>query len=301
LLESPDGVRETLDHGIASVTLAVPARNAAATIERCLAAVGELDPAPGRVLVVDDGSVDATPRLAAAAGAEVVSVPMRGGLGRARNLALSACGTDHLAFLNADCYPAPDWLGRLVEALEATAGSVAGGRQLEIRHSTAAERWKAVNLRQDCGDQALVDPDFLSGGNLLVAVTTLRGVWFDPRHRTAYEDVDFCRRLRAVGGHLVYEPRATVLHDHAETLWSLPRKVWSYGAPSPRVGPARTLPEAVRAFVRMHRRPGDQVAQALRRDLRRRSAGFVALDLYLLAASFWFFCLGALSPRRHRR
>ncbi len=219
------------------VTIAIPARNAARTISSCLDAVFALDPQADRVIVLDDHSTDDTPALARSLGAEVVAVPDPGGLGIARNTALRVCRSRYLAFLNADCYPDPDWLSRLRHTLVMQGATVAGGRQLELRRSSLAERWKAVHLRQDLGTAQIVDPDFLSGGNLLIDIEQVGPVRFDDRFVSAYEDVDFCRRLRGHGRKLVYEPAATVGHDHAETLATLPRKVWSYGVNSRAIGP----------------------------------------------------------------
>ncbi|MCA2211329.1 glycosyltransferase family 2 protein [Jidongwangia harbinensis] len=270
------------------VTVFVPARNEQRTLARCLAAVAASTVRPARVVVLDDRSTDRTARIARAAGAEVVQVPGAGGLGVARSLALDSCTTRYLAFLNADCYPEPDWLDTLLPVL-ADGAAVAGGRQEELRAETLAERWKAVHLRQDRGTTDLDDPDHLSGGNLLLDVTRLAGVRFDPRYTIAYEDVDFCRRLRAAGGRLAYRPAAVVWHDHRETLRTLPRKVWSYGAFSHAVNAGSPGVGPVRAALRMHRRPHDQIRTAIGADLRARRPAFLAVDLFLLIASVSLF------------
>jgi mycofactocin glycosyltransferase len=272
------------------VTVFVPARNAERTLGRCLAAVAASRVTPHRVVVLDDRSADATAAIARAAGADVVPVPGNGGLGTARNLALDTCATRHLAFLNADCYPRPDWIEVLLRALVGGA-AVAGGRQEELRRATLAERWKALHLRQDRGHGDLDDPDHLSGGNLLLDTTRVAGIRFDPGYAIAYEDVDFCRRLRAAGGGLAYRPAAVVWHDHREALRTLPLKVWSYGAfsrtvdaGSPGIGP-------LRAALRMHRRPHDQIRTAIYADLRAGRPAFLAVDLFLLAASVRLFVM----------
>jgi GT2 family glycosyltransferase len=176
---------------------------------------------------------------------------------------------------------------------------MAGGRQFELRRDTWAERWKAIHLRQDKGDAPLVDPDYLSGGNLVIDCRRVAKLRFDERYTVAYEDVDFCRRARAAGLHLVYEPSAIVHHDHRETLWTLPSKVWSYGSSSRSLG-IRTRTDVVRAFVRMHLRPHDQVRVALRADWRHARLRFLLIDLYLLLASLSLFVASAIAPSRLR-
>ena len=274
---------------VARTTLVIPAHNAARTIGSCLAAVSAMDARPGRVVVLDDRSADSTAALARSAGAEVVAVPADGGLGRARNLGILLAADGLLAFLNADCRPRPSWLGLLLTAMEQTGAAVVGGRQVELRHGTWAERWKALHLRQDLGDQPITDPDFLSGGNLVVDPAKLSGVRFDTRFCEAYEDVAFCRALRAAGRHLLYEPAAVVGHDHNETLRTLPRKVWSYGIHSRSVGPVTSIRDVPGAFLRMHTRPHDQVRRALSHDLRCARSWSFLIDMYLLAASLGLF------------
>jgi GT2 family glycosyltransferase len=246
-------------------------------------------PRPWRVIVLDDRSTDDTAALARRHRADVIAVPAEGGLGRARNLGLSLGGPGLVAFLNADCLPRVGWLAVLTSRLGSTGAAVAGGKQVELRKETWAERWKAIHLRQDLGDLPLLNPDFLSGGNLLIDTGQLGDVQFDVSFRTAYEDVAFCRALRSQGSLLLYEPGAIVDHDHSETLRTLPLKVWSYGINSRRVGPVSCLRAVPQAFLRMHRRPHDQVRVALIDDLRQVRIWSLLIDLYLLAASFRLF------------
>jgi glycosyltransferase involved in cell wall biosynthesis len=283
------GDRMSTPIGDVGTTVAIPARNASGTIGRCLDAVWALDHRPVRVLVLDDGSSDMTATIARSRGAEVVAVPNGGGLGRARNLGLSECRTPFLAFLNADCYPRFDWLSTLGAVLLSTGAAAVGGRQVELRLGTWAERWKALHLRPDLGDQRVIGPDYLSGGNLLLEMSQAREVPFGDQYRTAYEDVAFCRSLRETGRLLVYDPAAIVEHDHRETMRTLPRKVWSYGVHSRAVGPVQSVWQAPRAFVRMHRRPNDHLRLALPDDVRQGRIGYVLIDTYLLCASLAFF------------
>jgi glycosyltransferase involved in cell wall biosynthesis len=97
----------------------VPARDAAATLPRTLAGVaaqaldGEFE-----TIVVDDASSDATATIAEAAGARVIRHAEPLGPGRARNAGAAAASGDALAFVDADCVPAPGWLAAGLEALE---------------------------------------------------------------------------------------------------------------------------------------------------------------------------------------
>jgi GT2 family glycosyltransferase len=88
------------------VSVVIPARNAASTLAATLDALG----ASGvEVVVVDDGSVDGTASVAERHGARTVRLE-GSGPGAARNAGAAATSGEALAFLDADCVPAPGWL-----------------------------------------------------------------------------------------------------------------------------------------------------------------------------------------------
>jgi glycosyltransferase involved in cell wall biosynthesis len=92
-----------------SISVIVPAHQAAATIGETLASVRGQSRAADELLVVDDGSTDATGAIATAAGAKVISRP-NGGVAAALNAGLAAALGDLVAFLDADDLWAPDCL-----------------------------------------------------------------------------------------------------------------------------------------------------------------------------------------------
>jgi cellulose synthase/poly-beta-1,6-N-acetylglucosamine synthase-like glycosyltransferase len=101
------------------VSVIVPARDAEATLPRALAGLAgqELDE-PFEVIVVDNGSRDGTPALAEGSPAVTRVVRRRRGEGpgAARNAGVQAASGSVLAFLDADCCPAPGWLAAGVSA-----------------------------------------------------------------------------------------------------------------------------------------------------------------------------------------
>ena len=109
------------------ISVVIPARDAAATLPRTLAALAAQEGTPEfEVVVVDDGSVDATARVAEEAGARVV---LEGGRGPAlaRNAGARAGQGEVLAFTDADCFPAPGWLAaawRAVAGADLVQGAV---------------------------------------------------------------------------------------------------------------------------------------------------------------------------------
>lgn len=129
---TPPAPRSTPDD-VRPVVLFLPAHDESATVARVVRRV------PARVagrrvrcLVVDDGSTDATARLAGEAGAEVVSLPSNQGLGAAVRCGLAeALARDAavVAFCDADGEYAPEELERLVApVLDGRADYVVGSR-----------------------------------------------------------------------------------------------------------------------------------------------------------------------------
>jgi glycosyltransferase involved in cell wall biosynthesis len=109
------------------IAIVVSAYNEADRLGDTLAAVAEAFPG-ARVLVADDHSEDATPRVAAAAGAEVVRAPRHVGKGGANTLAvrrLEQGAMPTVVLCDGDLGASARELPRLVEALERGEGDLA--------------------------------------------------------------------------------------------------------------------------------------------------------------------------------
>ena len=184
------------------VSVIVPARNAAATLGRTLAALAQqtLD---HEAIVVDDASTDET---AAIAGRYGVTVIAAGGDGpsRARNLGAAAAGGDWLAFTDADCFPRPDWLA----AATAMEADVVQGPVVPEREPGPFERTVSLAHPSPLYETA----------NLVV-----RREWFDRvggfeawllplASKELGEDVWLGWRLRRAGARLAWAPDAIVEH-----------------------------------------------------------------------------------------
>lgn len=109
------------------VSVVIPARDAARTLPATLAALAaQRFAGTHEVIVVDDRSRDATAEIARERGARVLATSGNAGPAEARNAGVAAAGAPLIAFTDADCVPAPDWLARGVAALRAGADLVQG-------------------------------------------------------------------------------------------------------------------------------------------------------------------------------
>ncbi|HTI33046.1 MAG TPA: glycosyltransferase [Miltoncostaea sp.] len=99
------------------MTVVVCSKDGAATIDRTLASLARQTFADRlEVVVVDDGSADATAAVAARRGATVVRNDRNLGLAASRNRGVAASSAPVVAFIDDDCEADPRWAERLLAA-----------------------------------------------------------------------------------------------------------------------------------------------------------------------------------------
>ncbi len=110
-----------------TVSVIVPARDAAAHLPALLDALAAQRTRPAEVILVDDRSRDGTVALArASAVVDTVVAAAGAGPGAARNAGAAIATGDVLAFTDADCSPTPGWLEAGLQAIAAGADVVQG-------------------------------------------------------------------------------------------------------------------------------------------------------------------------------
>ncbi len=194
----------------------VPALDEADRIEACLAALrvaGGAVQGDVHVVVVDDGSSDATARLAEAllrswSDRHTVIAGRAAGVGWARRvgfehaLAAAGCADALIATTDADSRVAPDWLAVLHTRLDAghrvIAGDVHLERGVDRRVALArAERLLARHAALPADEAAAPHPHF-AGSNLAFRADTLQALGPLPTP-VALEDQALWERCRALG------------------------------------------------------------------------------------------------------
>jgi len=248
---------------VPDVRVIVPARDAAATLPRTLAALAaQTTSATAEVVVVDDCSRDATARVARDAGARVVRLGTPAGPGAARNAGAAGATAPALAFTDADCVPRRGWLEHGLACLERGADLVQGAVHPE-RPPGPYDRTVAVTAPSPLFQTASLFVRrelFARLGGFPPGVTPFGG-------KELGEDVLFGHAALAAGARTAFAPEAAVEH-----------------AVEPR-GPLAFAAERARlvAFPELTRRaPGLRAAYARRLFLTRRSGAF---DLALAGAA----------------
>ena len=84
------------------ISIIVPVHNGGADFQQCLLSLAQARPAPGEIIVIDDGSNDGSAELAEKFGAKVLRTKAARGPAHARNLGAREANGDILFFVDAD-------------------------------------------------------------------------------------------------------------------------------------------------------------------------------------------------------
>jgi cellulose synthase/poly-beta-1,6-N-acetylglucosamine synthase-like glycosyltransferase len=216
------------------VSVIVPVRDGESTIADCLDAILATDYPPDRreVLVVDNGSSDATAALIQARRVRYLREPRRG-VSQARNLGIATSRGEILAFVDADCLVEPQWLTELVRPFEdPEVGAVAGDLQ-HVAPTTPAERQAARLLGNWQRFAFNSNPAYPITANAAYRREVLDRIGgFDP-HMTRAQDVELGLRFQECSDRrLAYAERATAHHRNRTTQRGFFRQQlgWAYGA-----------------------------------------------------------------------
>lgn len=172
-----------------SVSIVIPAYNAAATLAAALASVRQQAHPVAEVIVIDDGSTDGTADVAQAAARQVPGVQLvrqaNAGPAAARNRGLALAAGDLVAFLDADDLWPPGGLAVLagVLAAEPSLGAVLGHTR---------DLWEVAEEAPRLGPAYL---SFNVGGALFRRSVFERVGVFDPALRNVGEDIDLWVRI----------------------------------------------------------------------------------------------------------
>ena len=242
------------------------------------------------MIVVDDGSQDATAAIARAAPGPVTVITQAArGPAAARNLGVSHAHGDRLAFCDADVYPHPGWLAAGARALTDHAlvqgrvtpdpGAERGPFDRSLHIDGAVGLWETANLFVT---RAL----FERVGGFQTWIAPRRGkalaedVWFGHRALRAGARAAFC--AEALADHAVFPRAAARLHRRAGPAALLP----GHGRADARAAGGVSLAppySSTRAAPRFDLAVGGALAAARAgTGRRRRAAGLLAVAPYAL-------------------
>ena len=223
-----------------SVAVVVPAYNEERVIVQTIASLLAGDhPEPFEIIVVDDGSSDATYRVAreAFAGEPRVRVYTKanGGKPAALNFGVARTQAEIVVALDADTVFARDTINKLIRHFaDPRVGAVAGNAKVGNRVNLMT-RWQALEYitSQNLDRRAF---DVL---NCITVVPGAVGAWRRElieraggfTHLTLAEDADLTLAIRKLGYAIVYEDEAVALTEAPDTVRGFIRQRyrWMYG------------------------------------------------------------------------
>ncbi|HEX5419142.1 MAG TPA: glycosyltransferase [Gammaproteobacteria bacterium] len=212
------------------VSVVVCSYNGSRTIRDTLAGLEALDYPSYEVIVVDDGSTDATAQIAAEYDVTLISTPNRG-LAEARNTGWKRASGEIIAYIDDDAYPDVHWLRYLAYTFMTTGYGGVGGPNI----APAEDGPLADCVANAPGGPVHVlisdtEAEHIPGCNMAIRRDALESIGgFDPRYRAAGDDVDVCWRLQERGWKIGFHAAAMDWHHRRGSIKAYWRQQQGYG------------------------------------------------------------------------
>ncbi len=200
-----------------TVSVIVPAYNAAATIGKTLEALSKQNCfQPFEVIVVDDGSSDNTADIVSSFALVRYVRQDNAGPASARNHGAQLAQGEYLAFTDSDCIPHENWIAELMQGFgKKEVGVVAGSYGIANPESLLARciykeiLWRHMNLMPEY-------PNAFGSYNFCVKKEVFNAVGgFNTAYRNASgEDNDLSYKAIGAGWRIYFQPKALVDHYH---------------------------------------------------------------------------------------
>jgi O-antigen biosynthesis protein len=213
------------------ISVVVCTYNGSRTIRETLEAITRMRYPNFEVIVVDDGSSDATPSIVAEFDVRLIRLPENGGLSRARNVGADSATGEIVAYIDDDAYPDPHWLHYLADTFESGFWSGVGGPNLPplgdgivaecVANAPGGPRHVLLSDRE---------AEHIPGCNMAFRKAALQALGgFDAQFHVAGDDVDFCWRLLERGWKIGFSPAALVWHHRRNSLLAYWKQQCGYG------------------------------------------------------------------------
>ncbi len=212
------------------ISVVVCSYNGASTLRDCFDGLRRLQYPNFEVIVVDDGSTDATSAITREYGFRLIRTNNRG-LSTARNIGLEAATGEIVAYTDSDCCPDPHWLTYLAATFLSTNHAGVGGPNLappgDGRIADCVANAPGGPIHVLLSDR---EAEHIPGCNMAFRKSCLQATGgFDPQFRAAGDDVDICWRLQQQGWTLGYSPGAMVWHHRRNSVRAYWKQQSGYG------------------------------------------------------------------------
>lgn len=213
------------------VSVVVASYNGGRTLKACLDSLLDLNYPDYEIILVDDGSTDDTPAIAARY-PDVKKIRQNNlGLSMARNAGIQAASGEIIAFTDSDCRADEDWLYYLVNDLLLSGAAAIGGHNF----APPEDDWIAGCVAASPGSPAHVmlndrEAEHIPGCNMAFYKSVLLELGgFDPIFTKAGDDVDVCWRLQQLGYRIAFSHAGFVWHYRRATVKAYLKQQKGYG------------------------------------------------------------------------
>lgn len=213
-----------------SLSVVIPVHNGAATLEPCLAALARALPDSAEVIVVDDGSTDATREILERWPWTTLHHEVQRGTSAARNTGWRASRGAIMVFLDADMVLEPGALRRMLQTMETNPGllGVNGFVDLEPGAPGLVSAFANTSIHfQHLGHGPTVASAYTAICGLRREVLQGMGGW-DERWFSRYAD-DVVTRFHLPSGSLAADPAIRGRHLKAVSAWGLCKHRFNVG------------------------------------------------------------------------
>lgn len=220
------------------ISIIIPARNAQATLKKCIDSILNLNYRDYEIIIVNDGSIDETSKVLS--GYQGIKIVTSAGIGpsRARNMAVEFARGEFITFTDADCIVDKNLLDELIAGVNCFAGTASCGGRQELPVDAGDFQKKVFLLMTKIG----FITDYMRGGkNSIIEVPHnasccvmykkdiflkvggfLNDLW-------PGEDVELDYKLRQAGYKLVFNPKAVVSHYRPDNPAAFFKMMLRYG------------------------------------------------------------------------
>lgn len=235
------------------VSIVIPTKNDEKWIEKCLNSIKNLEFRDYEVIIVDGCSSDRTVEIAKRFDCRIIFED-KGTISYARDLGVKHAKGDFIAFTDADCVVAKDWIDELLKYFNDEKIAAVGGPNLTPEDDS--EFGKCV------GDVLF----FLSkaGARYGFESEDVREIYHNPTCNVMYrkrvleevggfnhrlitvDDEELDYRIRKRGYRILFNPKAIVWHYRRQNWKSFAKMAWNYGIG--RIQAVKLHPEMLRFF-----------------------------------------------------
>jgi len=205
-----------MEQGSGRISVVIPVYNGADTLGGCLEALYASTYKDFEVIVVDDGSTDATREVASRYPCRLVALPQNVGAARAKNAGAQEATGEILFFTDADVHVRPETLSYVAEDLrDPQVDGVVGLLARDCPYTNFASRFKNAWMHFTYRRQPRRVGLFFTSAAAIRRELFLAEGGFDSHYTGASitEDIEFGQRLLSHGRVIVMDKRLEVEHN----------------------------------------------------------------------------------------